>query len=122
YRTPQRSRPSDPLLVGPDYALLGSALGLSTDPVALTTGEGSLLLVNAAFRERFGGARPPLELAADDDAAEGLKLAQTMAWRDGGGCVAAVETIAGATPVEVERIGTADNLLLWRFVRPGLPD
>ena len=122
YRQPQPSRPSGPLVVGPDYALLGSALGLSTDPVALTTGEGSLLLVNAAFRERFGGARPPLELAADDDAAEGLKLAQTMAWRDGGGCVAAVETIAGATPVEVERIGTADNLLLWRFVRPGLPD
>jgi len=122
YQQPQPSRPSEPLVVGPDYALLGSALGLSTDPVALTTGEGSLLLVNAAFRERFGGARPPLELAADDDAAEGLKLAQTMAWRDGGGCVAAVETIAGATPVEVERIGTADNLLLWRFVRPGLPD
>jgi two-component system cell cycle sensor histidine kinase/response regulator CckA len=122
YRQPQPSRPSEPLVVGPDYALLGSALGLSTDPVALTTGEGSLLLVNAAFRERFGGARPPLELAADDDAAEGLKLAQTMAWRDGGGCVAAVETITGATPVEVERIGTADNLLLWRFVRPGLPD
>jgi two-component system cell cycle sensor histidine kinase/response regulator CckA len=122
YQQPQPSRPSEPLVVGPDYALLGSALGLSTDPVALTTGEGSLLLVNAAFRKRFGGARPPLELAADDDAAEGLKLAQTMAWRDGGGCVAAVETIAGATPVEVERIGTADNLLLWRFVRPGLPD
>ena len=122
YRKPQPSRPSEPLVAGPDYALLGSALGLSSDPVALTTGEGSLLLVNAAFRERFGGARPPLELAADDDAAEGLKLAQTMAWREGGGCVAAVETIAGATPVEVERVGTQDDLLLWRFVRPGSPD
>ena len=122
YRTPGRLRPSEPLLGGPDYALLGSALGLSTDPVALTTGEGSLLLVNGAFRERFGGARPPLELAANNDAAEGLKLAQTMAWRDGGGCVAAVETIAGATPVEVERVGTQDDLLLWRFVRPGSPD
>ena len=57
------SAPGEPLVVGPDYALLGSALGLSSDPVALTTGEGSLLLVNAAYRERFGGARPPLELA-----------------------------------------------------------
>ena len=121
-RTPQPSRPGEPLVVGPDYALLGSALGLSTDPIALTTGEGSLLLVNAAFRERFGGARPPLDLAANGDAAEGLKLAQTMAWRDGGGCVAAVETIAGTTPVEVERVGSQNDLLLWRFVRPGLPD
>jgi two-component system cell cycle sensor histidine kinase/response regulator CckA len=121
-RRPGASAPREPLVAGPDFALLGSALGLSSDPVALTTSEGSLLLANAAFRERFGGARPPLELAADDDALEGLKLAQNMAWRDGGGCVAAVETVAGATPVEVERVGAEDNLLLWRFVRPALAD
>jgi two-component system cell cycle sensor histidine kinase/response regulator CckA len=114
--------PPEPLVVGPDYALLGSALGLSNDPVALTTGEGSLLLVNAAYRERFGGARPPLELAANDDAAQGLMLAQTMASRDGAGCVAAIETAAGTTPVEVERVGTGDDLLLWRFVKATAPD
>src|SRR5690348_18389231 len=33
-----------PLVAGPDYALVGASLGLSPDPVALTTGEGSLLL------------------------------------------------------------------------------
>src|SRR6185437_12815464 len=37
--------PAAPLVVGPDYSLIGSALGLSRDPVALTTGEGSLLVV-----------------------------------------------------------------------------
>ncbi len=115
--------PADgPLMVGPDYALLGSALGLSTDPVALTTGEGSLLLVNPAYRERFGSARPPFEIAADDQAREGLALAQSMAARDGAGCVAAVETIAGPSPVEVERAGTHGDLLLWRFVRAAAPD
>ena len=41
--------------VGPDFSILGSALGLSLDPTALTTSEGSLLIVNAAYRERFGG-------------------------------------------------------------------
>jgi hypothetical protein len=60
YQQPQPSRPSEPLVVGPDYALLGSALGLSTDPVALTTGEGlqlpppparRALLQPAAFRQ-----------------------------------------------------------------------
>ena len=120
-----RSSPASPtqtLVVGPDYALLGSALGLSSDPVALTTGEGSLLLVNAAYRERFGGAPPPLELAANDDAAQGLMLAQTMASRDGAGCVAAIETSAGTSPVEVERVGTQDDLLLWRFVKASAPD
>ncbi|WP_230558738.1 hypothetical protein, partial [Sphingomonas segetis] len=59
-RTPANPAAAEPLVVGPDFALLGSALGLSSDPVALTTGEGSLLLVNGAYRERFGGAHPPL--------------------------------------------------------------
>ena len=69
--------PSEPLLVGPDYTLVGSALSLSRDPVALTGGDGSLLVVNSAYRERFGSS-PPLDLAANDDALQGLKLAQTM--------------------------------------------
>ena len=121
FRKSRRSVPTEPLVVGPDYALLGSALGLSNDPVALTTGEGSLLLVNAAYRERFGG-NPPLEVGVDDDARQGLLLAQSMASRDGAGCVAGIETPTGPTPVEVERAGTQNDLLLWRFVRSSVPD
>jgi len=121
-RTPASAVPEEPLVVGPDFALLGSALGLSGDPVALTTGEGSLLLVNAAYRERFGAGRPPLELGGDDEAQQGLRLAQSMAWRDGAGCVAGIETIAGSTPVEVERVGSQNDLLLWRFVKTAAPD
>lgn len=121
-RSPVGPAPTEPLVIGPDYALLGSALGLSGDPVALTTSEGSLLLVNPAYRERFGGAAPPLELASTDDARQGLNLALTMAQRDGAGCVAGIETKAGSTPVEVERVGTQGDLLLWRFVRAAAPD
>jgi two-component system cell cycle sensor histidine kinase/response regulator CckA len=121
FRRPLEGTLGEPLATGPDYALLGSALKLSSDPVALTSGQGSLLVVNAAYRERFGG-RPPLELAANDDARQDLQLAQSMAWRDGAGCVAAVETHAGASPVEVERVGARDDLLLWRFVNPAAPD
>jgi two-component system cell cycle sensor histidine kinase/response regulator CckA len=107
--------------VGPDYSLVGSALGLSRDPVALTNGEGSLLIVNNAYRERFGGTAP-LRLAAGGDASEGLRLAQSMAWRDGAGCVAGIETLAGTSPVEVERIGLHGDLLLWRFPAAPPPD
>ena len=121
-RKPASSAPDEPLVIGPDFALLGSALGLSSDPVALTTGEGSLLLVNAAYRERFGGAKPPLGLASNEEAQQGLSLAQTMARRDGAGCVAGIETAAGTTPVEVERVGTQNDLLLWRFVKTAAPD
>jgi two-component system cell cycle sensor histidine kinase/response regulator CckA len=121
-RSPIVEAPSQVPVARPDYALLGSALGLSSDPVALTTGEGSVLLVNAAYRERFAGTPTPFDLAADAEARQGLKLAQNMAWRDGAGCVAGIETKAGSTPVEVERVGTHGDLLLWRFVKAASPD
>jgi len=113
--------PAEPLTVGPDFALVGSALSLSTDPVALTTGEGSLLVVNYAYRDRFAG-KPPLQLAASEDGREGLRLAQSMAWRDGAGCVAGIETVRGPMPVEVDRVGVRDDLLLWRFPEAPAPD
>ena len=93
-------------------------MGLSGDPVALTDGEGTLLVVNPAYRERFGST-PPLQLAASDQARDALELAKSMAWRDGAGCVAGVETAAGTSQVEVDRVGTLNDLLLWRF--PGAP-
>ena len=112
---------TEPLVGGPDYSLVGSALSLSRDAVALTNGEGSLLVVNGAYRERFG-TTPPLALAGDDEARDGLKLAQSMAWRDGAGCVAGIETSAGSSPVEVERVGARNDLLLWHFPQGPLPD
>ncbi|HVU29983.1 MAG TPA: response regulator [Sphingomicrobium sp.] len=121
-RSPRVIAPQEPLVIGPDYALLGSAMGLSSDPVALTSEEGSLLLVNGAYRDLFGKNRPPLELGTDEDARQGLALAQSMARRDGGGCVAGIETQAGQIPVEVERVGTQNDLLLWRFVKASAPD
>ena len=81
--------------LGPDYSLVGSALGLSRDPTALTTSEGSLLIVNAAYRDRFGGIVRRSRSAMDDEARQGLELASTMAWRDGAGCVAGIATERG---------------------------
>jgi two-component system, cell cycle sensor histidine kinase and response regulator CckA len=114
-RTPRAVLRDEPLLVGPDYSLLGSALGLAREPVALTTREGTLLIANSAYRERFAGARPPLELGADEDGAQTLEMALSMARRDGAGCVAGVATIGGKWPVEVERVGSSGDMLLWRF-------
>jgi len=107
-----------PLVAGPDYSLVGAALGLSDDPVALTDGDGTVLVVNTAYRERFG-TTPPSRLASTDEAEEALALARSMAWRDGAGCVAGVETKSGTSRVEVDRVGSLGDLLLWRF--PGAP-
>jgi two-component system cell cycle sensor histidine kinase/response regulator CckA len=107
---------------GPDVALVGSMLGLSKDPAALTSAEGDILLVNAAYRERLGAASSPLACGVDDDAREGLELARAMALRDGAGCVAGIATEAGTLPVEVERVGIDSDRLLWRFPDAPLPD
>jgi two-component system cell cycle sensor histidine kinase/response regulator CckA len=112
----------EPLVVGPDYSIVGSALALGREPAALTSSEGSLLIVNPAYRDRFGGSRSPLDLGADEQAAQGLQLAKSMAWRDGAGCVPAVATVDGSTPVEVERVGSQNDLLLWRFPSPSPVD
>ena len=85
----------EPIVAGPDYALVGSALGLCKEAAALTSEDGSLLIANAAYRDRFGGARPPLQLGVDEESAHGLELARTMGWRDGAGCVARVKTARG---------------------------
>ena len=116
------TRGDEPFIVGPDFTLVGSALALGRDAAALTSAEGSLLIVNPAYRERFGGSRPPLELGADEQAEQGLQLARSMASRDGAGCVARVATIAGSSPVEVERVGAREELLLWRFPDPSPVD
>jgi two-component system cell cycle sensor histidine kinase/response regulator CckA len=122
FRGLPRTAPVEPLVIGPDYSLVGSALGLSRDPAALTTAEGSLLIVNTAYRDRFDGARAPLTLGRDEEAATGLEMARSMASRDGAGCVAGIATESGTTPVEVERVGTSGDMLLWRFPGPSSPD
>ncbi|MEO6582058.1 MAG: response regulator [Sphingomicrobium sp.] len=120
----KRPRPPtvEVLRLSPDYSVIGSALGLSHEPAALTDGEAKLLIANAAYRDRFGGAAPPLSLGSDKESSQSLELVKTMAWRDGGGCVAGVATASGPTAVEVERVGASGDLLLWRFPQLAPPD
>ncbi|MEO7364908.1 MAG: response regulator [Sphingomicrobium sp.] len=110
------------LTLSPDYSVIGSALGLSQEPAAITDGEGKLLIANSAYRDRFDGGGPPLSLGSDEDSSQSLDLVKTMAWRDGGGCVTGVATASGPTAVEVERVGASGDLLLWRFPELAPPD
>jgi len=112
----------EPIMGGPDFSLVGSALGMCGDAAALTSENGSLLMANAAYRDRFEGNLPPIQLGVDDDAQQGLEVARSMAWRDGSGCVGRVNTAHGRTAVEVERVGTRGDLLLWRFPKPPPPE
>jgi two-component system cell cycle sensor histidine kinase/response regulator CckA len=120
-RSARPARLSEPVALGPDFSLIGSSLALCGDPAALTTSEGSMLIANAAYRRRFGGGQAPLDIALDDDGRDKLEVARTLAWRDGAGCVAGVNSAGGQTAVEVERVGLGDDLLLWRFPSPADP-
>jgi len=104
----------DTLGGGPDYALVGAALALTEEPAAITSTDGALLAANEAYRLRFD-AVPPLKLPADDESAQSLLTAVSMAWRDGAGCAAGVATLAGTAAIEVQRAGLRSDMLLWRF-------
>ena len=97
-------------------------MALSRDPAALTDGEGRLLIANTAYRERFGGAPAAAGAGATTRRSNGLELVKSMAWRDGGGCVAGIATASGPAAVEVERVGSRGDLLLWRFPELAAPD
>lgn len=112
-RRPAPAAVSDPL-GGPDYALVGAALALCDEPAAITSADGALLAANEAYRERFD-AVPPLKLPADDESNQAVLTAVSMAWRDGAGCAAGIATLAGTLPVEVQRAGLRNDMLLWRF-------
>src|SRR5687767_8098871 len=74
---------TDTLSLGPDYSVIGSTLGLTREPAVLTSGEGSVLIANSAYRDRFGGACSPLELGTDEDSSHSLQVVKSMARRDG---------------------------------------
>jgi two-component system cell cycle sensor histidine kinase/response regulator CckA len=121
YWRSETARPAvEPLAAGPDFTLVGSALGMCRDAAVLSSEKGSVLIANAAYRDRFGAANPA-QLGIDDDARQGLEVARSMAWRDGAGCAARVTTAGGSVAVEVERVGMRGDLLLWRFPQPPSP-
>jgi two-component system cell cycle sensor histidine kinase/response regulator CckA len=109
------------IAAAPDFSIIGSILALTGDAAAVTSSEGALLAANPAYRELFEN-RPPDKLPADQDSAQSLGAARTMAFRDGGGCAAGIVTERGTFALEVERIGARGDLLLWRFLKPAPAD
>jgi two-component system cell cycle sensor histidine kinase/response regulator CckA len=105
----------------PDFTLLGASLDLTPQPAALTDCNGALLVLNAAYRERFGTVGP-LEIGADDPAREALADARLGAWRDGSACGALIASESGNLSVEIGRTGAHGDHLLWRFPSAEPPD
>ena len=105
----------------PDLALVGSALGLSPDPLAMTSTDGALKSINPAYKARFG-SRGPLELGKGKQAAKVIAQLRDDAARDGGCSMPDVALTGGPANVQVSRAGANGDLLLWRFVGAAPPD
>jgi two-component system cell cycle sensor histidine kinase/response regulator CckA len=104
----------EPIIL-PDLALVGSVLNLSPDAAAVTTTDGSLRSVNAAYKDRFGGTTVPLESGKDKKAAKLLVGLLESALRDGSASADRISTASGPLRVDVSRIGISNELLLWRY-------
>jgi len=109
-------------LILPDLALVGSALGLSSDPVAMTASDGSLRAVNPAYKSRFGGTPSPLELGKGKQAAKALGKLRDAALRDRQATAAELSLAGSKAHVTVTLAGANNDLLLWRFEDAEAPD
>ena len=108
-------------VVLPDLALVGTALGLSSDPVAMTGADGGLKSVNAAYKARFG-QKAPAEIGKGKQGGSAISQLAEAARRDGEGSMADVPLAGGPASVSVVRAGADADLLLWRFVGAAPPD
>ncbi len=104
-----------------DLGLAGAALGLAREAAALTDGEGRLLSVNAAYRDRFGTSAP-VDLDGDKPARAALAEARIAAWRDGRASADLAGIAGGPLALEIERVGAPADLLLWHFANLAEPD
>jgi two-component system cell cycle sensor histidine kinase/response regulator CckA len=109
-------------VVLPDLALVGSALSLSSDPLAMTAADGTVHSLNPVYLSRFG-SKPPLELGKGKQAAKALRSLRDTALRDGSGAMSEIPLAGGGSmSVTVTRAGAKGDLLLWRLVGAAPPD
>ena len=108
-------------VVLPDIPLIGSVLGLSPDPVAITAPDGTLKSANPAYKARFKGTPSPLDIG-NKASRMALALVRESALRDGNGEIADLALPGGSAGVELSRAGVNQDLLLWRFTSAAPPD
>jgi two-component system cell cycle sensor histidine kinase/response regulator CckA len=114
-------RVESPPLILPDLQLVGSALALSGDPVAMTGPDGALKSVNPAYKAAFG-QKSPLELGKNKQAAKAIAALAETAQQQGEANQPDVVLANGPATVSITRAGANHDLLLWRFIGAAPPD
>nr|WP_232328777.1 MULTISPECIES: response regulator [Sphingomonas] len=98
-----------------DWALTRAAIESESVAVAVTDREGRLVCANHLYGSWFQGFRAPGELWLPNSATAPLLGAEQAAWRDGSAAIDRLQREAGQLRVEVERAGTGEAYLVWRF-------
>jgi two-component system cell cycle sensor histidine kinase/response regulator CckA len=104
-----------------DLSLVGAAIALVDDAVAVTDASGGLVLANRPYVLRFSSDASPIELG-ESEVSELLSALRAKALRDGR--AEGVDMVIGGRPsvVQVKRTGGAGDLLMWRFLPVAGPD
>ncbi|WP_294089821.1 PAS domain-containing sensor histidine kinase [Sphingomonas sp.] len=102
-----------------DWSIARALADAAVEAVAITDHGGKLVCANRAYEEAFAGLPTPPNLPCAVGGVEALAAAGRAAWRDGAAQVPALSLAEGSVDVTVTRAGAAQNLLIWRFGRPG---
>ncbi|WP_254447748.1 response regulator [Sphingomonas sp. ID1715] len=100
---------------GHDWTLIRAAIENDAVAMAVTDREGRLVCANGSYAAWFEGYSPPTALPLADTGAGRLREAEHVAWREGRASADGLRRDGDTLAVELTRVGSAEDHLLWRF-------
>lgn len=110
----RRTPPLPP--TNPDWLFTSQLVDQSDRAIAVTDRAGRLVSANIAYRALAGGDLAPVDALAKGRAgADSLVEAAKRAWRSGEASQSAIPSSEGTLSLRVQRAGSDETLLIWRF-------
>ncbi len=103
-----------------DRGLLGVLIDQPGDAIAITDHSGRLVTANSLFEDMFGGLATPPAFGLGLEAEARLAAVARAAWRDGEAELADIDANGARLSLRLNRAGSTDQYLLWRFQPHGL--
>ena len=121
FRSNTMGRSLGPGAVPPvDRGLLSALIAQSEEAIAITDQSGRLVTANTLFEDCFGGLVTPPAFGLGAEAESRLAAVARAAWRDGAAELDDLNANGAHFGLHLDRVGSADDHLLWRFQPHGL--
>ena len=119
-RRPVASAAAPAVTSSVDRGLLGVLIDQPGDAIAITDHSGRLVTANSLFEDMFGGLATPPAFGLGLEAEARLAAVARAAWRDGEAELADIDANGARLSLRLNRAGSTDQYLLWRFQPHGL--